>query len=102
MSGVYIKGIDIPKSCWACTFFDSDGFCVIDGLSRDAEEKTNCPLIPVPDHGRLIDADEYRNEFMNAVYDELNDDSDWNRANRIIDAFDDAPTIIPASKEADT
>ena len=93
MSGVYIKGIDIPKSCWACTFFDSDGFCVIDGLSRDAEEKTNCPLIPVPDHGRLVDADEFYKDINESIL--LTDGFKvtfnlW---------FDAQPTIIPADKE---
>ena len=89
MSGVYIRGIDTPKNCWACTFFDSDGFCVIDGLSRDAEEKTDCPLIPVPDHGELIDRDK-------AVQDLR---MDYAYAAAKIVALQ--PTIIPADKEGE-
>lgn len=55
---VYIKGMEMPKNCWSCAFMDGEyGYCVIDGLGRDAEEKTNCPLIPIPNHGRLIEAD---------------------------------------------
>ena len=42
---------------------------------------------------RIIDADAYRDEFMNGVYDELADDPDNYRANRIITLFDNAPTI---------
>ena len=58
------------------------------------------PLVPVSPHGDLIDQDEYRDEFMNGVYELCSDDSDNYRANAIIDLFDEAPTIIPASEEA--
>ena len=93
MSGVYIRGIDTPKNCWACTFFDSDGFCVIDGLSRDAEEKTDCPLIPVPDHGRLISADLLKADFTGNFVEAYPPGLVWAM-------IDDAPTIIPADREA--
>lgn len=42
---------------------------------------------------RLIDLDEVRDDFANIVYAECSDDNDNNRANRIIDAFDDLPII---------
>ena len=42
---------------------------------------------------RLIDADEVRADFVHFVYEECSDDNDNNRADRIIDAFDDLPTI---------
>ena len=42
---------------------------------------------------KMIDADAYRDEFMRGVYDELADDTDNYRANRIIGLFDNAPTI---------
>lgn len=102
MSGVYIKGLKMPTDFSGTRLIIYPNGQVLFPHRTYFDELHGVEAIPVPDHGRLIDADEYRNEFMNAVYDELNDDSDWNRANRIIDAFDDAPTIIPASKEADT
>lgn len=42
---------------------------------------------------RLIDADAARDDFAKTVYAECLDDKDNIRANRIIDAFDDLPTI---------
>lgn len=42
---------------------------------------------------RLIDADAYRDEFMQTVYEELADDHNNYRANRIIDKYDSAPTV---------
>lgn len=38
-----------------------------------------------------VDIESVRDDFMNAVYAECSDDKDNNRANRIIDAFDDLP-----------
>lgn len=67
--GVYIPGMELPKSCFTCPFrrkVDPDNIMCI--VTREVFEETfagtietrsrgNCPLIPVPDHGRLIDAD---------------------------------------------
>ncbi len=58
---VIVKGMDMPKDCGHCRFA-VDGWCYaygranIDALST--YERTNyCPLVPIPPHGRLIDAD---------------------------------------------
>lgn len=66
--GVYIKGMEMPKSCWHCEFC-RDGldeyaqhydYCValdMNILISQTERHENCPLVEVPKHGRLIDAD---------------------------------------------
>ena len=72
--GVYIKGMEMPASCYACAFFvqsnywgkedevDILSYCKRTGV-KTWESVTgylpNCPLVPVPPHGRLIDADEF-------------------------------------------
>lgn len=38
--------------------------------------------------------EEYRDDFMNDIYEELRDDTDNLRANRIIDRFDEAIAIV--------
>ena len=66
--GVYIKGVEMPKACVyrekghliTCPLYDIDGYC--GALNTEASHKengklSNCPLVPVPKHGRLIDAD---------------------------------------------
>ena len=64
---VYIKGMEMPDRCFSCPMCDTD--CC--GISRgsyieyrevDVDVAMNgrpdwCPLVPVPEHGRLIDAD---------------------------------------------
>ena len=93
MSGVYIYGMQKPKKCDDCPLQTADMIC----------EHSSCPLIPVPDHGRLIDADALITTFC-----------EWGtRLERgrklvitmseakqaIVDIIDDAPTIIPADRK---
>ena len=64
---ILIKGMEMPTTCRDCrlltfTDFDSMPFCNItmnDICLNDWETKRcdNCPLVPAPPHGRLIDAD---------------------------------------------
>ena len=61
--GVYIKGMEMPKDCIKCPFCRfEDGYwkCLVDGSHADFGgtcRPSLCPLVPVPSHGRLIDAD---------------------------------------------
>ena len=96
MSGVYIKGMDFPKSCVFCELYEGDLYWCsavgkeIDG-DRYEERSSFCPLIPVPDHGRLIDADAFLEDLLFPT-------KEFERGMRELVA--DAPTIIPADKEA--
>lgn len=47
---------------------------------------------------RLIDADAYRDDFMQTVYDLFSDEPDNIKANLIIDAFDRIPTAYDPNK----
>lgn len=68
---ILIKGMEMPASCRACHLKmncdDCEGLkCVclplqtqigyLDDLLTD-KRRNDCPLVPVPPHGRLIDAD---------------------------------------------
>ena len=99
---VLIKGMEMPTSCGYCPLRhearDGDECYLGASLTEYQKRPDDCPLVPVPKHGDLIDQDEYRDEFMNGVSELCSDDSDNYRANAIIDLFDDAPTIIPAEE----
>jgi hypothetical protein len=69
MSGIYIKGMEMPKSC-PCELLGTgyDVCCSFAGgipahvkeyyeCCQNDTRPSWCPLIPVPEHGRLIDAD---------------------------------------------
>lgn len=96
--GVYISGMEMPKSCYECQMRIRAGMDIVCPVAHKRFSVAdvnilyyrldNCPLIPVPPHGRLIDADVLRN---------LCDDPHWCVW---MSEIDDAPTIIPADKES--
>ena len=103
--GVYIKGMEMPKTCYDCYFcrtYDEPNqgyFCIplFADLHRTDFTKKRidaCPLIEVPTpHGRLIDA-----EWLKLLYDDPAygiDTSKYHVAVPVILAnIDDAPTVI--------
>lgn len=60
MSGVYIKGMEMPTSCAKCRLFGEYGCPFVGPVGyalTEGRRNEDCPLIPVPDHGDLIDRD---------------------------------------------
>ena len=66
--GVYIKGMEMPKTCWDCAcsiYYESQdkAMCDITDETLDytlwkRERRPDCPLIDIPTpHGRLGDLD---------------------------------------------
>ena len=78
--GVYIKDMEMPKSCEECVieghyensygdeygFFCPFGYKAYTRETRDSGRLDVCPLVPVPPHGRLIDADALMHEIDKA------------------------------------
>ena len=81
--GVYIKGMEMPVTCCHCPlmgydpdreWFDSMArtgahICVLTGeLIDNTKREEHCPLVPVPPHGRLIDADAELERLKNCMF----------------------------------
>ena len=86
---VVIPGMEMPKNCWDCPCFFSEGWlCNLDDECReDCDGRPDwCPLVELPEkHGRLIDAD--------ALYYDLSvDDEDI----YVKHCLEDAPTVLEA------
>jgi len=100
MSGIYIPGMEMPKSCVECRFGSIESCnetepliircIVLDNFTHEVDWHEVCPLIEVPDHGRLIDAD-----ALDMNYIHIRDDGMKIYTQR---AIDNAPTIIPAEE----
>lgn len=109
MSGVYIKGMEMPESCAEC--LNIGWQYVFECNLNDVESGArlgSCSLIPVPDHGRLVDADELKSRVRESVNDARNDfirNKDWKLAVQVAEGFcldiDETTTIIPADKEGE-
>ena len=125
MSGVYIKGMEMTERCSQCRFLYGD---TMDGLCSAAEKwlddddywtwfaynegdvdtskPANCPLIPVPEHGRLIDADALRAKMYHEAFEtdtpmQKWDSGCWIRYKMFENAEKTAPTVIEADKEVE-
>ena len=93
--GIYIPGVEAPKDCAACPAVSCYWRC--DGKSR------HCPIVSVPDHGRLGDLDALRAR----IKPPSSEDETWAATGATIrelfsNLIDSADTIIPADpgKEA--
>ena len=62
--GFYIRGMEMPKNCMLCPFCVEEAdpangeMCMVTGTLMPPctrERLDDCPLVPVPPHGRLID-----------------------------------------------
>lgn len=110
---VYIRGMEMPKSCDDCPLGDSLSCQLLPGVPALWREYTNavrenrrhsdCPLVPVPPHGRLGDLDELAKIFREDAADDWNKHAtplNWSDAfEDVACMIDDAPTIILADKE---
>lgn len=109
---VIIKCMEMPQSCGECGFVQkgSQEFCGL--LLPEIKYSDNwsirpdhCPLIELPPHGRLIDADALMETFRERKRPTLSDGEDGSKERvRYLDfistlqAIKDAPTIIAAEE----
>ena len=110
MSGVYIKGMEMPKNCCECLLakLSPTGESLLCNYTLSVvpwdDKSFDCPLIPVPDHGRLIDADAFTKDECNncdGACEALPCDCLNCKADCRCDFMKDiaiAPTIIPAEE----
>ena len=90
--GIYIKSMEMPKNCGDCWFEHAYEFC--------ESKYEDCPLIELPPHGRLIDADELTKMCQEMQSNEWNNKAapySWAYAYESFESdVDNAPTIIGA------
>lgn len=95
--GIYLPNMEMPTSCSVCKLFSEYGcpFIGAVGYALTRGERSNdCPLVEVPQHGRLVDGDRLLSERMKRAYYHL---PNGDTAIPIID-IEHAPTIIPAEE----
>lgn len=101
---VLIKGMEMPKSCGYCPL----KYCTMEGdecmfnarFTVYQKRPDDCPLIPVPDHGELIDRDELM-KFPIRIdhYDKEHGDKHFVLGiESVMEYIEYAPTIIPTEE----
>ena len=93
--GVYIKGVEMPKDgehpYWVT--IHSDG--TVEYNENKGQGWQTSEAVPVPPHGRLIDADALEKEHMKRAYENFRSYQFHVSATAWIN---EAPTIIPAEE----
>lgn len=117
MSEILIKGMEMPTRCGKCNLRtycrNKEGNMVtvcsrlkreIPSLNLDEVRMADCPLVELPPHGRLIDADafkKYCETGLELINRELHGDA-LKMATAVTESFckdiDEAPTVLEASK----
>lgn len=116
---IYIEGMDMPATCGKCkikNIIECDRWKRVRSVALDRHRE--CPLIPVPDHGDLIDKNQAIDALWKALYsyedktekqfiDDPNlDVSDWILHRIFVQNMNDTdrqivsllPAIIPAEQ----
>ena len=106
---VLIQGMEMPKSCFMCPFSeinDADtDLCSITGELYDSTpfkpefRRSDCPLIEIPPHGRLIDADRFDVFAYDSDAAKKYGDTFDGGVEYVLDVIAQSDTIIPADKE---
>lgn len=94
--GIYIPGMEMPKICSVCRLFGEYGCPFIGAVGyalTRRERSEDCPLVPVPAHGRLVDAD----KLAVIAYTGTDGRPDTFDAgvNWLAEQIDALPTVIP-------
>lgn len=110
---ILIRGMEMPKSCWRCQLcltVDPDTYrCIPTGQEFESTFDAidhivlSCPLVEVPPHGRLIDADALEELFREVIGNIFKREEikpvleHMVRASAMaVEMIKDAPTIIEA------
>lgn len=101
MSGIYIPGMEMPKTWRDCLFSNGAAQCKIDNMELCGLcYRQRCPLVPVPDHGGLVDL---KAPFCAQYYDEMTEE--WIEKEVTVEdvlfdsmVYDMPPVVIQASK----
>ncbi len=88
---VVVKGVDFPKTCGECEFNYNCFCCQItnrhfyynEEFEPFIQKLDDCPLIELPKHGRLIDADAIDTSYSDP---------------EVIETINTAPTVLEADE----
>ena len=100
--GVYIKGMEMPGSCWRCVLsqlYEKPREMLVCKITHEEvlrhKVDGNCPLIPIPLHGRLIDADALMHDTNQFIQKTMVFGGQYVYSE---EAIKNAPTIIEAEE----
>lgn len=100
---ILIKGMEMPTGCYDCPLKQWFGdreftvhycYAICKEVSDDGEIDADCPLVPVPPHGRLIEAE----PILKFIQDGLNSGKFGNDVIQVMTEIQYAPAVIPPER----
>lgn len=89
---VLIKGMKKPKNCYDCPLHYGHADCSYAEVRKHGSVlETICPMVELPDHGRLVDADDVIAESRCGDYW-------WETEEQVPGLLNEVPTVIPAER----
>ena len=100
MSSIIIKGMEMPTSCCQCPvnmYLCKRGYeYLLEHPALYDERAKDCPLVPVPPHGRLIDGDVA--EVIHFTEEDADGKDFYDGILYAADFISKQPTIVPAEE----
>ncbi len=99
---VYIPGMEMPKSCYFCEMYEAELYWCsaakrdIDSFDDYDSRSSFCPLVPVPEHGRLMDKDAFIDGCKALSSNDPHDIAGMEIIKFFMEEIVPTPTIIPA------
>ena len=100
--GCYIQNMEMPEKCGCCFAAFPDGVghscCLIKSyptIDNQKGRRSDCPLVPVPPHGDLIDRTEAIVDANERAYDFWSSDAETDAAVKFLQ---EQVSIIPAEE----
>ena len=89
---VYIQGMEMPKEATVIAIYKLNG-----KFYASAHGTELCPIVSVPQHGRLIDADDFLSQYKGNIWTAQTDYAEGLRD--VANDIKQAPTIIEAEED---
>ena len=109
---ILIRGMEMPKSCYKCPMKRRDGMDIVCPVAHERFSVAdvnileyrldNCPITPVPPHGRLIEESKVLDIVSEWCPDDDGSVGKYGDLREMLDEIEALPTIIPASEEGKT
>ena len=99
MSDILIKNTEMPNTCRMCIEMGIPVRCrvvlqeAVTSVMSGHDRPSDCPLVALPEHGRLIDADKLKKD--NPMH--MQADVPYVTEVTVEEIIDDAPTVLEAS-----
>lgn len=101
---VLIKNFEKPDHCLRCPVKGIDDECLLQSEAANADyeswedQMANCPFIPVPPHGRLIDADALYREIKAECNPYGKPSIGYDDGLKVLGIIGSTPPVIPAEE----